>query len=156
MWKGTKDVCKMTLISWKKVCRLKKIGGLGLRDPSLVNKVLSAKIWWRWLKRPQYLWVRLWWIKYTPTTLEKDLIIWNGQRLGSLIWNANRHNTGLIMDHSFWELQRGTSAFFWSNSWQQLPALDTDPTLNSFIPFTIDVGLHKVVNFWISKASRDS
>jgi hypothetical protein len=58
----------MSLVSWKKKFKPKKAGGVGLRDPSILNKVLSEKIWWRWLKRPQYLWVRLWRKKYTPTT----------------------------------------------------------------------------------------
>jgi hypothetical protein len=49
----------MTLVSWQKVCKPKKAGGLGLRDPTLLNKVLSAKIWWRWLKIPQDLWAPL-------------------------------------------------------------------------------------------------
>jgi hypothetical protein len=68
----------MTLVSGKKVCRLKQAGGLGLSDPSLLNKVLSAKIWWRWLKILQDIWVHLWRKKYTPTTLEREIIRWNG------------------------------------------------------------------------------
>jgi len=85
LWKGTKEGCKMALVSWKKVCILKNVGVLGLRDPSILNKVLSEKIWWRWLKGPQDLWACLWRKKYTPSTLEKDLIRWNGHNLGFLI-----------------------------------------------------------------------
>jgi len=66
------------LVSWKKVWKPKNSGGLGLRDPSILNKVLSEKIWWQWLKIPQYLWAHLSRKKYTPTILEKELIKWIG------------------------------------------------------------------------------
>jgi hypothetical protein len=155
LWQGTKEGRKFTLVSWKKVCKPKNLGGLGLRDPTILNKVLSAKIWWRWLKRPQDLWARLWRKKYTPTIPEKELIRWSGQSPGSLIWNAARNNRGLITDHSFWELQSGSSALFWSDSWQQLPALNTDLNLNAFIPFTTEVGLIKVKDYWIPDGPRE-
>jgi hypothetical protein len=145
----------MTLVSWQKVCNPKKVGGLGLRDPAILNKVLSAKIWWRWLKRPQDLWACLWRKKYTPTIPERELIRWNGQSPGSLIWNVARNNRGLITDHSFWELQSGSSTLFWSDSWQQLPALNTDPNLSAFIPFTTEAGLLKVLDFWNPNVPRE-
>jgi hypothetical protein len=143
----------MTLVSWQKVCKVKKVGGLGLRDSTLLNKVLSAKIWWRWLKRPQDLWARLW-RKNTPQKSQRELIRWNGQSPGSLIWNAAKNNRGLITYHSFWELQSGTSALFWSDTWQQLLALNTEPTLSTFILFTTEASLLKVSNFWNLEATR--
>jgi hypothetical protein len=57
------------------------------------------------------------------------------------------NNQGLIMDHSFWELQNGTSTNFWSDSWQQLPTFNTDPNLRDLIPLTTVVGLHRVIDF---------
>jgi len=83
---------KIALVSWEKLCRPKEQGALGLRDPSIMNKVLSAKIWWRWLKNPTDLWARLWRKKYAPRTAEKNLIRWNGDNPGSLIWIAARQN----------------------------------------------------------------
>jgi hypothetical protein len=148
MWQGNKEGRKMSLVSWKKVCSPKKDGGLGLRDPAILNKVLSAKIWWRWLKRPQDLWAQLWRKKYIPTWPETELIRWTGQSPGSLIWNAVRTNRDLITDHSFWELQNGSSSNFWSDSWQQLPPLNKDLTLSHLIPHTTVVGLHKVKDYW--------
>jgi hypothetical protein len=94
IWQGLNKEKKITLVSWEKLCRPKLQGGLGVRYPSIMNKVLSAKIWWRWLKNPRDLWARLWRKKYTPNTAEKNLIIWNGDNLGSLIWivaKQNRH-----------------------------------------------------------------
>jgi hypothetical protein len=59
LWQVSKEGGKLALVSWKKTCKPKYAGGLSLKDPSILNKVLSAKIWWRWLKRPQDHWVCL-------------------------------------------------------------------------------------------------
>jgi len=55
-----------------------------------MNKVLSTKIWWHWLKIPKDLWAQLWRKKYAPNVAEKNLIHWNEDNLGSLIWTAAR------------------------------------------------------------------
>jgi len=60
---------------------------MGIRDPSTMNKILSAKIWWRWMKRPQDLWR----IKYTPNMAERNVIRWNRDNLGSLFWMIAKH-----------------------------------------------------------------
>jgi hypothetical protein len=52
------------------------------------------------------------------------------------------------MYHPLWELQNGTSTNFWSDSWKQLPTLNTDPNLIDLIPLTTTAGLHKVIYFW--------
>jgi hypothetical protein len=93
---------KMTLVSWDKLCRPKEQGNLGLRDPFIMNKVLSAKIWWRWLKSPKDLWSQLWRKKYAPNVAEKNLIWWNEDNLGSLIWTTAMQNRQLVIEHAFW------------------------------------------------------
>jgi hypothetical protein len=104
LWKGLKTGKKLALISWEKLCRPKAQGGLGIRDPSTMNKVLSAKIWWRWLKRPQDLWAKIWRRKYTPNTVERNLIRWNRDTPGSLIWTTAKQNRHLVVNHAFWEI----------------------------------------------------
>jgi len=83
------------------MCRPNYAGGIGLKYPSILNKVLGEKIWWRWLKRLQELWAHLWRKNYSSSVLKKDLIRCNGQILGSLIWNVARNNKGLVTDHAF-------------------------------------------------------
>jgi hypothetical protein len=92
IWQGLNTGKKMALVSWDKLCRPKEQGGLGLRDPVIMNKVLSAKIWWRWLKIPKDLWARLWRKKYAPNMAEKNLIRWDEDNQGSLIWTAAMQN----------------------------------------------------------------
>jgi hypothetical protein len=60
LWQGLKAGKKFSLISWENISRTKIQGGIGIKYPSIVNKVLNTKIWWhRWLKRPQDLWANL-------------------------------------------------------------------------------------------------
>jgi hypothetical protein len=80
------------------------LGGLGLRDPCILNDVMGAKIWWRWLTHPSDLWARLWRKKYTLGIKKKRLIRFNDHHNGSLIWNATWNNQSLIKDNSFWEV----------------------------------------------------
>ena len=49
LWGGTKDIRKWPLVDWQTICTPKSLGGLGLKDPLDNNKIMSAKIWWRWV-----------------------------------------------------------------------------------------------------------
>jgi hypothetical protein len=67
-----------------------------------------------------------------------------------------RNNRGLITYHSFWELQSGTTTLFWSDSWQQLPALNIRTHSEHFHPLTTEAGLLKVSDFWNPEVTRKS
>jgi hypothetical protein len=148
LWQGIKTGKKLALISWENICRPKAQGGLGIKYPSTMNKVLSAKSWWRWLKRPQDLWAKLWRRKYTPNTVERNLIRWNGDTPGSLIWMESRQNRILVVNHAFWEIRNGQTTFFWNDSWQQLPILAQDSRADTFLTPATQVGMTKVADYW--------
>lgn len=57
---GNQEGRKWALVKWEEVCKIKLNGGIGcLRDPKNLNKVLSSKIKWIWIKIPQHLWEQL-------------------------------------------------------------------------------------------------
>ena len=56
---------KWALVDWEIVYKPKRVGGLGLRDQEITNKVSSAKIWWRWVTKKGEPWVTFWHQKYT-------------------------------------------------------------------------------------------
>eukprot|EP00253_Pinus_taeda_P015937 PITA_15937 len=60
IWGGSSQQKKWALVSWKHLTKRKEEGGLGLRDPDKLNKVLGAKLWWRWLRGGNDLWKQLW------------------------------------------------------------------------------------------------
>ena len=64
IWGGSSNQKKWALVSWKHLIKHKEEGGLGLRDPSKLIKILGAKLWWRWLRGGNDLWKQLWRYKY--------------------------------------------------------------------------------------------
>ena len=49
LWKGSQNNRKWPLVSWQTLIKSKSAGGIGLRDPLLLNQVMGAKLWWRWI-----------------------------------------------------------------------------------------------------------
>jgi hypothetical protein len=156
IWQGFNTGKKIALVSWDKLCRPKEQGGLGLRDPFIMNKVLSAKIWWRWLKIPKDLWARLWRKKYAPNVAEKNLIRWNEDNPGSLIWTAARQNRQLVTEHAFWEIRNGKTTLFWQDSWQQWPVLSKEEWAHDICAQTTGAGLTKVADYWQDDPREDT
>eukprot|EP00253_Pinus_taeda_P029948 PITA_29948 len=107
---------KWDLVAWDRVCKPKSHDGLGLHDLRILNRVLGAKIWWRWLKEIQAPWVKLWKQKYAKELQEKNLIIMTRQVKGSVIWNREWVNRALVQNHNFWEIKNGNLAWFWEDN----------------------------------------
>eukprot|EP00253_Pinus_taeda_P017321 PITA_17321 len=75
IWGKGEEKKKWALVAWDKLCKPKTHGGLGLHDPNTLNKVLGAKLWWRWLNETRNPWVKLWKQKYA-----KDCDYWDQTR----------------------------------------------------------------------------
>ena len=74
VWGGPKQQRKWALVSWKNLVKRKEEGGLGIRDPEMLNKILGAKLWWRWLQGGKDVWKKIWEIKYNmPDSTEGKL-----------------------------------------------------------------------------------
>eukprot|EP00253_Pinus_taeda_P002895 PITA_02895 len=70
-WGGPKQEKKWALVSWKGISKQKEKGGLGLRDPGILNQVLRAKLWWEWMTGGKDIWKQIWNQKYSmPSTTE--------------------------------------------------------------------------------------
>jgi exonuclease III len=149
LWKGHHSGKKWALVGWEKLCKPKQCGGLGLRDPGKMNKIMGAKMWWRWLQHPQEIWARLWKQKYAPNTHYNQLIRFNEQTSGSNIWNTAWRNRPLVQQHAFWEVRSGEDALFWKDSWQQLPPLEDMESLNPYKLRLQQNISNKVKDFWI-------
>jgi hypothetical protein len=59
LWQGSLASKKWALVTWNTICKPKDKGGLGLRDPEILNQTLGAKNWWRWLQQNEELWSHL-------------------------------------------------------------------------------------------------
>jgi exonuclease III len=154
LWQGHNSNKKWALVGWEKICKPKNCGGLGIRDPGKMNKIMGAKIWWRWLQNPQELWARLWKHKYAPATHQNQLVRFNEQMPGSNIWTTAWRNRPLIQQHAFWEIRNGESALFWKDSWQQLPPLEDMVSLQP-IKLILQQSIHNTVkDFWLPAPER--
>jgi hypothetical protein len=100
------------------------------------------------MKRHHDLWAKIWRRNYTPNTAERNLIRWNRDTPGSLIWMAAKKNRSLVVNHAFWEICNGQTTFFWNESWQKLPILVHDSWVETFLTLATQVGMTKVVDYW--------
>jgi hypothetical protein len=154
LWHGHKQGKKWALVGWEKICKPTSMGGLGLRDPGNLNNVMGEKIWWRWLKHPEELWAQLWRKKYTPQTLQEQLIRLEEQIQGSNIWNAAWRNHPLIQKHAFWEIQNGHLAHFWTDAWQQQPPLQSLENISLYQNQLPDLEHLKVADLWLTSTGH--
>ena len=60
IWGSLKDQRKWSLVSLKDLVKRNTEGGLGLRDPYILNQAMGAKLWWRWMNGGNDLWKRIW------------------------------------------------------------------------------------------------
>lgn len=112
LWEGANQQRKWTLVSWQQVIKRKEEGGLGIRDLEFVNKVLWAKLWWRWVQGGMDIWKRIWTHKYNmPRSVAGHLRVEETPR-GSHIWELARNNKTLVRDFAFWEVRDGNLARF--------------------------------------------
>lgn len=58
LWSGNSDYKKAPYIAWDHVCRPKKHGGLGIKDPEAWNQATIAKLVWAIAKDKEVLWVK--------------------------------------------------------------------------------------------------
>ena len=148
LWGWKEGNRKWPLVDWQTICTPKALGGLGLRDPLDKNKVMSAKIWWRWVNYEDELWAKLWHPKYEPQWPQHSLVRFKENLPGSSIWKIAQENRGLVQKHSFWEVRNGQHARFASEALNQEPTIscgEDTPLLRTFLQ---NNSLEKVAEFW--------
>jgi hypothetical protein len=47
-------------VAWKNICKQKDKGGIGIKEPQVIDQALTTKIWWKWVKNPTIMWEKLW------------------------------------------------------------------------------------------------
>eukprot|EP00253_Pinus_taeda_P023411 PITA_23411 len=119
IWGGSSNQKKWALVSWKHMIKHKEEGGLGLRDPSKLNKILGAKLWWRWMRGGNDLWKQLWRHKYNMTDSTEDIYCMQETPKGSTIWELASQNQDIVNKNIFWEIRAGGEAKFWDENWHQ-------------------------------------
>jgi hypothetical protein len=96
LWGSTSEKKKMHMVGWKKVCRPKKEGGLGLSCAKPRNVALLAKFNWRLIQEKDSPWVRTILAKYFPNGFVNSQNMvrrsgssnWRGLKLGFDVFRA--------------------------------------------------------------------
>jgi len=78
----------------------------------MLNKVLGAKLWWRWMQGGNDLWKRIWTQKYNMSASTAERLRAEGIPKGSSIWELASQNRHIVNNHAFWEIREGSSARF--------------------------------------------
>eukprot|EP00253_Pinus_taeda_P015440 PITA_15440 len=155
LWGGPKQQNKRALYSWNSLTKPKEKGGLGLKDPWILNQVLAAKLRWRWLQGGPDLWKEIWTAKHNmPLTPEEILREQNIPR-GSDIWNLSTQSKDLIDRHIFWEIRGGQIARFWDEAWQQREKMLNLQGMQEIYRTGVDRGLLMVKDYWITEPRNE-
>jgi hypothetical protein len=98
--------------AWKKICRPKTQGGLGVLDLNIQNKALLLKNLHKFYNRHDIPWVQLIW-----STYYSNGSIPGNQLEGSFWWKSHLKMVDLYKAMAKCNLSDGKSAFFWSDLW---------------------------------------
>ncbi|KAL2893086.1 hypothetical protein RDABS01_008995 [Bienertia sinuspersici] len=83
LWEGHLNGQKIGYVNWKQICTTKKLGGLGVRDLGLWNKLAIGKVVWQIAEKKDNLWFR--WI-HSVYVKNKDGWIYECTTCASWIW----------------------------------------------------------------------
>lgn len=86
IWGDEENQRKVHLLSWEKLCKPKKEGGLGLRSTRTANSAFLMKTLWNFCNKSDSLWVTTIRSKYKCGWKEFPII--NSKKKGSNFWNG--------------------------------------------------------------------
>ncbi|XP_059072399.1 uncharacterized protein LOC131873582 [Cryptomeria japonica] len=122
-WNGKSEQDKIPLVAWDKVCQPKLAGGAGLRNWSLLNEAMGAKLIWQMYEKPDKKGVQILKHKYLDSNDRERIFTVRDPPRGSAIWNFLLSCRKVITDHITWQLGNGEKAIFWTDSWDGRPSL---------------------------------
>jgi len=103
------------LINWSTVITKKEEGGLGIREPHLLNIALGEKVMWNLLTHEEDWWAKIITKKYFQSNISQliDPEKWKGR--GSPIWNLIKILAPLILDHLTTTTGNGKTLKIWDH-----------------------------------------
>eukprot|EP00253_Pinus_taeda_P017577 PITA_17577 len=153
VWGGPKQQRKWALVSWKNLIQRKEEGGLGIRDPEMLNRILGAKLWWRWLQGGKDVWKKIWELKYNMPESTADKLRIEEVPKGSSIWNLASQNRDVVNQHASCEIRGGSNAKFWEDGWQQKGKMVEIQTLQEIQQKAKRAGMEYVRDYWTNEES---
>jgi len=94
---------------------LKDHGGLGVRDPELVNIALGSKLLWRVVKERKEWWKTAIVKKYNLENRKRSMDLIPPNTLGSPIWKLLRNSILFLQMDLYWIPENGKSINLWKD-----------------------------------------
>jgi hypothetical protein len=113
-WGSNMEHKKIHWINWKKVCKNKKLGGLGFRDTWVFNEALLAKQGWRFITQPEALVTKVYKAKYFPNC---DFMEAQMGNTASYTWRSICHSKWILQRGCFWTIGNGEHVNIWTDNW---------------------------------------
>lgn len=107
-----KDKCHW--VSWERMTKSKKEGGLGLRDLHLFNMAMLSRQSWRLLQFPDTLCATVLKAKYFPECSILEVVAQPG---ASYTWRSILLGRDLLKEGIVWRIGDGTSVRVWTDPW---------------------------------------
>jgi len=106
LWSGDINQKKLVTVSWHKVCKPFKEGGLGIRNLSDINEAGNVKLCWDIMQS------NLQWASFMRNrVLRKNKLI--TYHVSSSIWCSAKYRLPSILNNSIWQIGDGKSINFW-------------------------------------------
>jgi hypothetical protein len=99
---GKSNNKKFHLISWNQVTNSKSHGGLGIREPDLMNQALGEKLLWRTSNGKVEWWKQVLWNKYFYGSRRKSYTLRPKGTTGTSIFKLLLSASPLIMERLKW------------------------------------------------------
>ncbi|KAG7551702.1 Ribonuclease H domain [Arabidopsis thaliana x Arabidopsis arenosa] len=117
VWGSTAEKRKQHLLSWKKICKPKSAGGLGLRKARVMNRALISKVGWRLLNNVDGLWARVLRSKYKVGEIQ-DRAWLTPKGTWSSTWRSICVGLRKVISGGVsWVPGDGQQTRFWLDSW---------------------------------------
>ncbi|KAL4391935.1 hypothetical protein AHAS_Ahas03G0294800 [Arachis hypogaea] len=141
VWGGNNSGKKIHLLSWKKLCSLKKSGGLGFRSARMMNDANLMKLAWKLIHNRDSLWVQVLCSKYrcgdNTIPLMKPL-----QRMSNA-WKGISHIWKQFERNLIWRIGSGQTVDFWKHHWIPEKLIKWQPPPPPFIKLNSDGSVSK-------------
>lgn len=118
-WDGNNEKRKMSWISWKRMTKSYKSGGLGFQDIQTFNKALLAKISWRLINKPTCLLAKVLLGKYCLSSSLLNCSVPNSASHG---WRSICLGRDLLKTHLGKLIGNGESTPIWRSPWLSVKA----------------------------------
>lgn len=105
---------KIHWVRWDDLCRHKNQGGMGLKDLTLFNEAMLAKLAWRLLHDDSSLFYKVFKARFFPTGTifdAKDLVS------ASYAWKSTLKGRDVIQKGALWRVGDGQQIRIWGDNW---------------------------------------